>query len=96
MSASLIVYRRDHCGYCFSLERALKNAGVPYDRRDIWSEPKYAEFVRSVNNGNETVPTVVIDGTDVRVNPRPADLLRAMGVEPPPTLWHRITGGRNG
>lgn len=92
-AGSLVVYRRDHCGYCFRLERALKHADVPYHRRDIHEDPEAAAFVRSVNNGDETVPTVVINGTEVRVNPRPAELLQALGVEPPPTLWTKLAGG---
>jgi hypothetical protein len=35
---------------------------------DIWKNPEAAAFVRSVANGNETVPTVVVG--DIRmVNP---------------------------
>ena len=79
----LVVYRRDHCGYCRSLERALRAAGVDYDRRDIYADPEAAEFVRSVNNGNETVPTVVLGNGEVRTNPKPKELLRDLGVESP-------------
>ncbi|WP_422392164.1 glutaredoxin family protein [Nakamurella antarctica] len=38
---------------------------------NIWSDPDAAAFVRSVAGGNETVPTVVIDGRAV-VNPAPS------------------------
>ena len=69
---------------------------MPYGRRDIHEDPEAAAFVRSVNDGDETVPTAVIDGTDVRVNPKPADLLRALGVAPAPTLWDKFSGGRTG
>lgn len=75
----LIVYRRDGCGYCWRLERALRKAGVDYDRRDIYADPEAAAFVRSVNNGSETVPTVVVGGR-VQTNPNPKDLLRELGV----------------
>ena len=92
-AASLVVYSRDYCGYCFRLERALNHANVAYDRRDIHEDREAAAFVRSVNNGDETVPTVVINGTDVRVNPKPADLLQALGVEPEPSLWTKLAGG---
>jgi len=36
-----------------------------------------------VNNGDETVPTVVLPNGEVRINPRPKDLLREIGIEPP-------------
>lgn len=83
MTDRLTVYRRDHCGYCRMLERSLQAAGVDYDRRDIYEDPAAAEFVRSVNGGNETVPTVVLPGGDVRTNPKPKDLLRELGIESP-------------
>jgi len=83
MTDRLTVYRRDYCGYCRMLERALQGADVDYDRRDIYDDPQAAAFVRSVNNGDETVPTVVLPNGEVRINPRPKDLLREIGIEPP-------------
>ena len=38
------------------------------ERDDIWQHPDAAEFVRSVANGNETVPTVTVGDVAV-VNP---------------------------
>jgi len=92
MTAKLTVYRRDYCGYCVRLERALRKAEVPYERRDIHEDAAAAEFVRSVNNGDETVPTVVIGDDDVRTNPDPAELLRDLGFAPKSSLWDRLTG----
>nr|WP_205855853.1 hypothetical protein [Phytoactinopolyspora endophytica] len=37
-------------------------------RIDIWQDPRAAAFVRSVTDGNETVPTVVVAG-QAMVNP---------------------------
>jgi inosine-uridine nucleoside N-ribohydrolase len=42
--------------------------GVATEEHNIWTDPDAAAFVRSVNVGNETVPTVVIAGTTL-VNP---------------------------
>jgi len=90
MTDGLVVYRRDHCGYCWALERALCAARVDYDRRDIHDDPDAAAFVRSVNNGDETVPTVVMPNGDVRTNPTPRELLRDLGIEP--HGWRRRLG----
>jgi glutaredoxin len=46
----------------------LRRAGVPFREVDIWNDPSAAAFVRSVADGNETVPTVTI-GTVHLVNP---------------------------
>jgi mycoredoxin len=67
------------------LERALGAAGVEYQRRNIWEDDEAAAFVRSVNNGNETVPTVVI-GEEFLTNPSPAAVLTKLGMEPPPSI----------
>ena len=64
------------------LEGALARAGVEYQRRNIWEDDEAAAFVRSVNNGNETVPTVVI-GDEYLTNPSTATVLSKLGVEPP-------------
>lgn len=77
-----IVFWRPGCGFCAMLERGLSAAGVTYERRNIWEDAEAAEFVRTVNNGNETVPTVVI-GTDVYTNPPRSLVLEKLGIEPP-------------
>jgi mycoredoxin len=44
--------------------KQLDREGVPYDVVDIEQVPDAAEYVMSVNGGNQTVPTVVFgDGT---------------------------------
>ena len=71
------VFWRPGCGFCVMLERGLQKAGVEYERRNIWEDPDAAEFVRAVNDGNETVPTVVV-GTDVYTNPRVSTVLERL------------------
>ena len=91
MVESLTVYRRDYCSYCWRLERALNAADVKYDRRDIHADPDAAAFVRSVNDGCETVPTVVFGSGVVLTNPKPKDLLRELGI-PSKSLFRRLLG----
>jgi len=50
------------------LERHLEAGDLSFERRNIWDDPDAAGFVRSVANGNETVPTVVV-GKTTMVNP---------------------------
>jgi mycoredoxin len=71
---SVIFYWRPGCGFCSRLERALAEANVKLDRRNIWEDDTSADFVRSVNRGNETVPTLVV-GDQTLTNPHPADVL---------------------
>ena len=66
--ALVIVYWRPGCPFCVNLRWGLRRLGIETDERNIWSDSDAAAFVRSVNGGNETVPTVVIAGS-VFVNP---------------------------
>lgn len=61
-------YWRPGCPFCMSLERKLSKAGITMHKRNIWEDPDAAAHVRSVADGNETVPTITIDGVSM-VNP---------------------------
>ncbi|MFI5593918.1 glutaredoxin domain-containing protein [Amycolatopsis sp. NPDC051758] len=74
--AAVTVYWRPGCPYCSRLLGDLDRIGLPLRKVDIWADPAAAATVRSIANGNETVPTVVVGGTAM-VNPRAADVLDA-------------------
>lgn len=58
------MYTTPWCGYCKRLKTQLDRADIEYTEIDIERDPDAAEFVMSVNGGNQTVPTVVFpDGT---------------------------------
>ncbi|MEV0350980.1 glutaredoxin domain-containing protein [Nonomuraea sp. NPDC050680] len=69
---ALTVYSTTWCGPCKRLKSQLAREGISFDEIDIERNPDAAEFVMSVNNGNQVVPTVVIEtpaGRVVRTNP---------------------------
>ena len=70
----LVIYWRPLCGFCQRLLEALEVAGIRATLCNIWDDPEAAAFVRTVNNGVETVPTVVVDGI-VHTNPPPDQLV---------------------
>jgi mycoredoxin len=55
---------RPGCPFCALLLRRLEHSGLAFDRIDIWQEPAAGAWVRTVADGNETVPTVLIVGAD--------------------------------
>ena len=67
--APLTMYTTSWCGYCFRLKTALKDEGIPYAEIDIESDPAAAEFVMSVNGGNQTVPTLKFADGSTLTNP---------------------------
>jgi glutaredoxin len=66
-----LIYWRAGCAYCIRLRLALGFSG----RRAVWvnvtRDPAASARVRSVNDGNETVPTVFV-GAEHRTNPAPS------------------------
>jgi mycoredoxin len=62
--AALTMYSTPWCGYCHRLKGQLKRAGIDFEEVDIEQVPEAAKIVEQVNNGNQTVPTLVFfDGT---------------------------------
>lgn len=78
-------YWRPGCPFCMMLERSLNKKRIPLEKRNIWDEPASAAIVRSIANGNETVPTVVV-GNWAMVNPSAAEVVAALGTEAPHLL----------
>ena len=60
--AAVTVMWRPGCPFCSLLLRRLERTGLVFDRIDIWDEPAAAAWVRTVADGNETVPTVRVAG----------------------------------
>jgi glutaredoxin len=65
-----IVYWRAGCKYCLRLRIRLGRGARRLYWVDIWRDPAGAATVRAANNGDETVPTVVVAG-QAHVNPDP-------------------------
>ncbi|MBC3193436.1 hypothetical protein H7X46_20455 [Pseudonocardia sp. C8] len=57
----VVIYWRPGCAACSSLRHALGRHRANAVWVNIWQDEGAAAFVRSVNGGDETVPTVVID-----------------------------------
>ena len=65
----LTMYSTTWCGYCRRLKTQLDREGIAYDVVDIERDPASAEFVMSVNGGNQTVPTLRFDDGSALTNP---------------------------
>ncbi|MGW1965001.1 glutaredoxin domain-containing protein [Streptomyces sp. NPDC001935] len=65
-----VVYWRPGCTYCIRLRLRLGRRARRLHWVNIWRDPAGAAAVRAVNDGNETVPTVVMAGRP-HTNPDP-------------------------
>jgi mycoredoxin len=68
------MYSTPWCGYCHRLRGQLDRAGIAYSEVDIERQPDAARIVERVNNGNQTVPTVVFSDGTAMTNPSLADI----------------------
>ncbi len=72
----ITVYWRPGCPFCLRMRWTLRLRRVRAEWVNIYRDPSASAFVRSVADGNETVPTVVIDGEPF-VNPPPSRVVAA-------------------
>jgi len=81
----VVIYWRPDCVFCLDLLLRLKFTRLRYRKVDIRKDPDARAFVRSVANGNETVPTVVVAGRAL-VNPSKRQLISTVRAHAPHTL----------
>ena len=63
-TGQLTMYTTSWCGFCRRLKSQLARDGIEMVEVDIERDPEAADFVMSVNGGNQTVPTVLFrEGT---------------------------------
>ncbi|MFJ2847591.1 hypothetical protein GTY20_40240 [Streptomyces sp. SID4946] len=65
-----VVFWRPGCKYCIRLRIRLGRGARQLHWVNIWRDPAGAAAVRAANDGNETVPTVVVAGQP-HTNPDP-------------------------
>lgn len=66
---SFTMYSTEWCGYCKRLKSQLNDIGITFDEINIEEVPGTAEIVEKVNNGNQTVPTLVFSDGSAMTNP---------------------------
>ena len=76
-TSNVTIYWRPGCPFCVRLKAMLGSAGKRATWRNIWQDDEARAFVAMVNDGNETVPTVVIDGRPM-TNPAPSIVKAAL------------------
>ena len=85
----VVIYWRPDCMFCLGLLLRLRRTRLRYRKVDIREDRGAKAFVRSVADGNETVPTVVVAGRAL-VNPSKRQVLGAVRAYAP----HALGDGR--
>ncbi len=70
----ITIYSTTWCSDCRRSKRWLDEHGVAYTNIDIEQDEAAAEYVRSLNDGNQSVPTIVFPDGSILVEPSTAAL----------------------
>ncbi len=68
------MYVTTWCGDCRMAKRWLDTRGIAYESINIEEDDKAAEYVRQVNRGYKSVPTIVFPDGSILVEPSPREL----------------------
>ncbi len=74
MSEPVTMYSTPWCGFCRRLKAQLAREGIEITEINIEQDPAAADYVMSVNGGNQTVPTVVFPDGSALTNPSAAQV----------------------
>ena len=72
--AKIKVYATTWCGDCRFAKRWLDSHGIAYDYINIEEDENAAAYVRQVNGGSQTVPTIIFPDGSILVEPNARDL----------------------
>lgn len=67
------------CGYCVRLKQQMTREGIAFSEVNIEQAPEAADFVMSVNGGNQTVPTVLFPDGSAATNPSLREVKARLG-----------------
>ena len=74
MTAQFTLYSTPWCGYCHRLKGQLQRERIVFDEVDIERDPDAAITVMNINDGNQTVPTLVFSDGTALTNPSVAQV----------------------
>jgi mycoredoxin len=74
MAQPLTMYTTTWCAFCKRLKSQLAREGIEMTEVNIEEDPAAADYVMSVNGGNQTVPTVVFPDGSAMTNPSAAQV----------------------
>lgn len=79
-AGTITMFSTTWCGYCKRLKKQLDASGIGYTEINIEEVEGTAELVESLNNGNQTVPTVLFPDGTAATNPSLNDVKERLAV----------------
>lgn len=78
-AGTITMFSTTWCGYCTRLKGQLKREGIEVREINIEEVDGTAELVARLNNGNQTVPTVLFPDGSAATNPSLAEVKERIG-----------------
>ena len=76
---TVTMYSTTWCGYCRRLKSQMDREGIGFTEVDIELDAESADFVMTVNGGNQTVPTLLFPDGTAATNPSIAEVRARLG-----------------
>jgi len=65
----VMLYGVSWCGDCRRARRVFAQVGTPYEDIDVDADPQAEAFVKEINRGSRSVPTIVFPDGSILVEP---------------------------
>jgi len=71
----ILMYSRNMCSDCIRSKNYLERNQIPFEEINIIENPEFKKTVEKLNNGRQTVPTIIIENkSDKIILSEPSDL----------------------
>lgn len=71
----ILMYSRNMCSDCIRSKNYLEKNLIPFEEINIIENPEFKDTVEKLNNGRQTVPTIIIENeTEKIILSEPSDL----------------------
>jgi glutaredoxin-like protein len=80
MTAVLLVYGTNWCYDCRRARQFLKNHDIPFQWIDIDQDQQAEQFVKQINHGMRSVPTILFEDGTTLTEPTNTQLSQKLGL----------------
>ena len=78
----ILMYSRNLCSDCIRSKNYLEKNEIPFEEINIIENPKYKKIVEELNNGKQSVPTIIIENASEKIIlSEPSDLELALSIK---------------
>ena len=65
----IVMYATEYCSDCMRAKRFFESNNIPYLRIGLEGNPEATDFVKQINKGYKSVPTIIFPDGSILVEP---------------------------